>query len=91
MRDWSTGLYLPTDIELAKPTLKILELEFGAPHIPHALTTRLLRSPPPLFLPLVEMRLHCDLSDEALWALLSACQHLQVCDLYFEKMLRSDE
>lgn len=89
-QDWSTGLYSSTDIGLARPSMKVFELEFGVGGQEHDLSPQL-ASQPPIFLPLVQIRLHCDLSDETLCALLAALQHLQVCDLYFEKMLQTDQ
>jgi len=90
-RDWGTGLYAANDLSLARPSLKTFELEFGGEGAPPIIALPPLMSPPPLFLPLVQLRLHCDLSDQTLWALLAACQQLEVCDVYFEKLLPSKE
>ncbi|ORY89798.1 hypothetical protein BCR35DRAFT_300291 [Leucosporidium creatinivorum] len=90
-RDWATGLYAANDLALAHPSFKSFELEFGGAGSPPAVALPPLMSPLPLFLPLVELRLHCDLSDQMLWALLSACQLLEVYDVYFEKLLPSKQ
>lgn len=84
-------MYAANDLALAHPSLKTFELEFGGEGAPPSAASPPFMSPPPLFLPLVELRLHCDLSDQTVWALLAACQHLEVCDVYFEKLLPSKQ
>jgi hypothetical protein len=84
---WTRQLYWATDVQLALPTLKRLELDFWAAPIPLPIPLPVL---PPLVL--VELRLHCDLPDELLYLLLAAAgPTLEVVDLYFERILSAED
>lgn len=84
---WTSELYRAIDIQLALPTLKRLELDFWASPAP-------LPDPLPVLplLPIVDLRLHCDIPDELLYLILAAAgPTLQVVDLYFERILSLNE
>ncbi|GAA5990593.1 hypothetical protein JCM11641_007797 [Rhodosporidiobolus odoratus] len=86
---WGSELYSRTDLyDLALPAmLDTLELDFGsswsARHFPihNGLDPTNLR----------RLRLRCDTDDDVLWQVLGQCTGLEVCELYFEKLLSRDE
>ncbi|BGP13618.1 hypothetical protein JCM10213_007794 [Rhodosporidiobolus nylandii] len=86
---WGVDLYSRTDLyDLAlPPELHTLELDYesswSARDLPihNGLHVSRLR----------KLRLRCDTDQEVLWEVLGKCTELEVCELYFERLLSRDE
>jgi hypothetical protein len=91
---WASGLYEADDVEMFRPSLETIELDYvildqyhvlsSGPTLKHgqAVTSQLA---------LKQFRLHADLNDRVLWSVLANAPHLAVCDIYYERILSRPE
>lgn len=86
---WGQGLYTSTDTFITTK-MRSCELEFGRGNPPpHVYDLVPLRLVPPR-LQLVELRLTCEMSTPTMCAILTACQRLEVLEIYVERFLLSN-
>ncbi|BGP13627.1 hypothetical protein JCM10213v2_001559 [Rhodosporidiobolus nylandii] len=86
---WAADLYSRTDLyELVlPPCLHTLELDFASSWSAQSLP--FLNGLHPRGLK--KLRLRCDTDEEVLWEVLKKCPELEVCELYFERLLSRDD
>ncbi|GAA5977017.1 hypothetical protein JCM11641_002228 [Rhodosporidiobolus odoratus] len=86
---WATDFYSRTDLyDLALPSaLHTVELDYESSWSARTLPIHNGLNPKALR----KLRLRCDTDQEVLWQVLEKCTDLEICELYFERLLSRDD
>ncbi|GAA6003228.1 hypothetical protein JCM10207_001810 [Rhodosporidiobolus poonsookiae] len=87
--NWGANFYSRTDLPdlVLPPRLRVLELDFESSWEARTLSFHNGISAAEL----TKLHLRCDTDEDVLWQVLAKCSALEVCELYFEKLLARDE